>query len=92
MSHPIRNAEIHAFNRAQTFDSDAAHGVEWIAMFYPYKTYPVYFSGRTKAAVIEQAEAMRTDAIEKYEADCIRRAEMSRKAKERKAAKEAAAQ
>ena len=86
MTHPIRNAELHTFERG----TDTGKGAIWIAMFHPYPTYPVFFQGKTEAAAIEAAEAMRTEAIEKHEAACILRQEQSRKAKERAAAKKAA--
>ena len=89
MSHPIRKAEIHTFCRVEETkpNFNPRTGVTFIAMFFPYKTYPMYFSGHSRSDVIAKAEAFRAEAIEKHEADCIRRQELSRKAKERAAKK-----
>lgn len=84
MTHPMRDAPLHTFVR-NGFDDGT--GAEWIAMFHPYRTYPVHFTGTTRAAVIEAAEAMRAEAIEKHEAACIAREEGRRKAAETRARK-----
>ena len=84
MSHPIRKAEIHCFERV----SKNGKGANWFAQFHPYKTYPVIFSGSTFAEVNDKAEKMRREAISKYEADCIARQARKEKAKERKAQEE----
>lgn len=82
MSHPIRKAEIHVWQR-----TEGTNGVQFIARFYPYKTYPVTASGDTEADVVGKMEALRTEAIEKHEADVIRRQEASARMKASKAAK-----
>ena len=81
MVHPIRKAEVHTFRRFE----DTSKGHKWIAYFYPYSVYPVYFSGKTRQEVLNKAETMRAEAIEKHEADCIRRQELARRNKERAA-------
>tara|TARA_R110000851_G_scaffold214111_1_gene366722 strand:+ start:547 stop:807 length:261 start_codon:yes stop_codon:yes gene_type:complete len=84
MTHPIRNAVIHTFKRK---DSDGK-GREWIAQFFPYKIYPVFFSGKTEEDVIDSAEAVRAEAIQKHEADCIRRQDAKEKAAQKRKSKE----
>lgn len=84
MTHPIRKAAIHTFKR----ENGDGNGREWIAQFYPYKTYPVIFSSKTEQGVIDAAEDMRTEAIEKSEAECIRRQEAKEKAAQKRKAKE----
>jgi hypothetical protein len=76
VSHPIRKAEVHTFQR----QNSNGKGREWIAQFYPYSIYPVFFSGPTEDAVTAQAEAMRNEAIDKHEAACIARQEAKAKA------------
>ena len=85
MSHPIRKAEVHTFQR----QNGNGKGREWIAQFYPYSIYPVFFSGPTQDAVTMQAEEMRQEAIDKHEAACIARQDMAAKTKERAAIKRA---
>ena len=86
MSHPIRAAEIHTFQR----QNSNGKGREWIAQFYPYKIYPVFFSGTTEQEVIGTAEEMRAEAIEKHEAQVIARQEAKAKAAAARKAKEQA--
>lgn len=86
MTHPIRDAEIHTFQR----QNSNGKGREWIAQFYPYKIYPVFFSGKTEQEVIDTAEGMRTEAIKKHEAQVIARQEAKAKAAATRKAKEAA--
>jgi|VirMetMinimDraft_7_1064189.scaffolds.fasta_scaffold209435_2 hypothetical protein len=83
--HPIRNATIHVFKRIDAHDG----GSRFVAMFAPYKTYPVFFYGSTENAAVDAAEAMRTDAIYKHEAACIARQENAVRAKAAAAAKRA---
>lgn len=89
MTHPIRDAEIHVFNRMD----GGKGGAEIIARFYPYDTYPVFAHGRTAAEAIAKLEVIRTEAIEKYEKQVIAReaAKVKRAATvaAKKAAKEA---
>ena len=87
MTHPMRHTKIHTFERIRDICEHDETGAEWIAMFHPYRTYPVHFTGATRAAVIEAAEAMRAEAIEKHEAACIAREEGRRKAAETRARK-----
>ncbi|MEO9648805.1 MAG: hypothetical protein ABJ360_22465 [Roseobacter sp.] len=75
----ILNAKIHTFERSDRHDG----GANWIAQFYPYSKFPVTFYGVDEQTVIEKAEAMRTEALQKHEAECARRGE----AKKRKAKK-----
>jgi hypothetical protein len=84
MSHPIRKASIHTFQRV---DSDGK-GCEWIARFHPYKTYPILFSGKTRQEAVDAAETLRAEAIDKHEAQCIHRQKLRKLAAERKSAKE----
>jgi len=81
--HPMRDAELHTFERS----TDSGKGAVWIARFYPYDTYPVFFHGATEADAIKNAEAIRSEAIEKYEAGVIARKEAQKKAAETRARK-----
>jgi len=87
--HPIRNAALHVFQRIDEHDG----GSRFVAMFAPYKAYPVFFQGPTAEAVTQKAEDMRADAIDKHEAACIARQENAARLKaaaaEKKSAKEA---
>lgn len=83
MTHPIRSAAVHTFSRED--GNDGGHA--WLARFYPYSVYPVFFHGETEADVIAQAEALRAEAIEKHEAACIARQEAAEKRKATLAAK-----
>ncbi|WP_299830734.1 hypothetical protein [uncultured Roseobacter sp.] len=85
MTHPIRKAKLHTFERRDLNEG----GANWVGQFYPYKTYPVLFSGVDEQAVIDAAEAMRAEAIEKHEKACIVRQETARRNKERAAKKKA---
>jgi hypothetical protein len=67
IEHPIRKAEVHTFQR-----TDSGKGsVSWLARFYPYSTYPVFFQGSSEEDVILQAETLRTEAITKFERSYI---------------------
>lgn len=84
MSHPIRKAKLHTFERKDLEKG----GVDWIARFHPYSTYPVFFTGKTEDEAVAKAEALRAEAIEKHEQSCINRAKAAaaRAAKKSKAA------
>lgn len=86
MTHPIRDAEIHTFVRRGEFRS----GSNYIARFHPYDTYPVFAHGKTEAEAIAKLEAIRTEAIEKYEKQVIAREEAKAKRAAIVAAKKAA--
>ena len=81
--HPIRKAKIHTFKRQDSEDG----GANWIARFYPYGAYPVFFHGVDEVAAIASAEAVRTEAIEKHEAACIARQKAGEASKQRAADK-----
>lgn len=87
MTHPIRDAELHVYERVDAHDK----GPQFIARLYPYKTYTVFGQGDTYGEAVAQIEALRTEAIEKHEADVIRRQEASQRMKERAANKKAEA-
>ena len=76
--HPIRNAEVHTFQRTD----NGSGTVAWLARFYPYSTYPVFFQGSSEEDVVSQAEALRTEAITKYEKAFIIQQEAKVKRKE----------
>lgn len=81
--HPMRKAQIHTFKRCD----GGYRGVNYIARFYPYDSYPVFFHGETEAEAIASAEALRTEAIDKYEKGIIIRQEAAIKSAETKAKK-----
>jgi len=86
--HPIRDAALHVFERTD----DAAQGPRFMARFYPYSIYPVFFTGPTKDAAIASAEELRAEAIAKHEAAYILKQEAKAKAKAARDAKKEAAQ
>lgn len=51
MTHPIRAAKIHTFERRDSHDG----GANWVGQFHPYKTYPVTFYGVDEQEVLEKA-------------------------------------
>ena len=83
MSHPIRNHTIHVFQRRDGL----AGGTPFIARFHPYDTFPIFFKGATEQAVIDAAEAFRTETIQKHEASVIARQEGQAKARSAREAK-----
>lgn len=86
MAHPIRDAKVHVFQRVDSNEG----GVQFIARLSPYKTYPVISQGGTQEEAVNSLESLRTEAIEKHEADVIRRQEASARAKTKAAEKKAA--
>ena len=83
MSHPIRNHTIHVFQRC---DYETG-GVQFMARFHPYDTFPIFFKGATEQAATDAAEAFRTETIEKHEASVIARQEGQAKARAAREAK-----
>jgi hypothetical protein len=86
--HPFRDAPLHVFERVDTLDG----GANYLARFYPYDTYPVFFSGKNEDAARAQAEAFRADAIAKNEASFITRQAALEKARQTRQAKKDAAE
>jgi len=85
--HPFRDAELHVFGRMD----DGHNGASFIARFWPYETYPVFFPGATEADAQSLAYRFRDEAVAKYEAQFIARQEAIEKARlTREAKKEAA--
>lgn len=82
--HPIRDAAIHIFERSEY----NGQGSRYLARFHPYNAYPVHALGATESEVVAKLETLRTEAIEKHEADVIRRKEAAERMKAKKAAKE----
>jgi hypothetical protein len=76
--HPIRDAEVHTFQRTD----NGSGKVSWLARFYPYNTYPVFFQGSSEEDVVTQAETLRAEAITKYETAYISQQEAKVKRKE----------
>jgi hypothetical protein len=83
--HPIRNAPLHTWARCDENEG----GAQYIAMFAPYASYPMYFKAPTLESVTSAAEDFRTESIQKHEAAVLVRQENKMKAK--LAAREAAA-
>ena len=77
MTHPIRQAEVHVFERCDPLPN----GHRFHAKFYPYKDYPAYFLGDTYEEALKAAEAFRADAIANHEALVISRKEAAAKRK-----------
>lgn len=63
-SHPIRGMSIHVFGRNDI--SDGA-GALFIARFFPYGKFPIFFSGDSAEEARQKAEDFRQDVIEKNE-------------------------
>lgn len=82
--HPMRHAPLHVFQRIDGHEG----GAQFVAMFAPYKNYPVTFYGATEGAATGAAEEMRREAIEKHEAAVIVRQAAKAKAAAKRAAKE----
>ena len=82
--HPFRSLELHTFERKDHNGS----GPRWLAKFYPYTKFLVFFHGDTEADAVAEAEAFRADAIAKHEANyqsrmaAIEKARAARKKKE----------
>tara|TARA_R110000851_G_scaffold135883_1_gene271494 strand:+ start:1231 stop:1506 length:276 start_codon:yes stop_codon:yes gene_type:complete len=76
--HPIRNAEVHTFERKDVGEGTAL----WLARLYPYNTYPIFFQGHSEDDVVAQAESLRAEAISKYEKAYITKQEAKLKRKE----------
>lgn len=85
--HPIRNAPVHVFERRDVQEG----GYRWIAMLYPYRSYPMHFHGPTQEAVLQSVADFKADAIEKHEAKIIARQNALEKARAAKAKKAGAA-
>lgn len=85
--HPFRDAALHVFERV---DSER-YGCSFIARFWPYETYPVFFPGATEADARGSAEAFRAEAIAKHEAAFIAKQEAAAKARASREKKAAAA-
>lgn len=81
--HPFRAAELHTFKRRD----HKTGGVQWIARFHPYDTYPMFWHGETEEAAVGAAEAFRAEAIAKNEANYIAKQKALEKARAAKAAK-----
>lgn len=73
--HPIRNAELHVFRGI-----GSAEG-RFIARFYPYDTYPIFFTAKSETAAREAGENFRSETIEKHEQAFINRAKAIEKAR-----------
>jgi len=87
--HPITEHQIHVFERVN-YDGS---GINAIARFWPYDSFPIFFAGSTPEKAIEAAEKFRAETVEKHEAAYLAResARAAREAaKKAKAAKEPA--
>lgn len=88
--HPMRDAPIHVWGAEYQQDGQA----DYIARFYPYSTYPIFAAGSTPQEAAAKLEAIRTEALTKFEAAYIARQEalaLARVKKAEKAAQEASA-
>jgi hypothetical protein len=83
----MRDAAIHIWTATSLADGQPAY----LARLYPYATYPVFATGQTPEEAAAKLEAIRTEAIEKFEAAYLARQEALATARAKKAAKEAAA-
>ena len=86
--HPMRDAAIHIWTATDPMKNQPAY----LARFYPYSTYPVFATGDTPEEAAAKLEAIRTEAIDRFEAAYIARQEalaLARVKKAEKAAQEA---
>lgn len=84
--HPFRAAALHTFMR----DDEQSGGVLWIARFYPYDVYPIFFHGSTREEAEAAANAFREEQVAKHEAKYIALAKAREARAAARAAKEAA--
>ncbi|MGR3524880.1 MAG: hypothetical protein ACU0CT_02635 [Paracoccaceae bacterium] len=88
--HPMRDAAIHIWTATALAENQPAY----IARLYPYNTYPIFATGETPQEAAAKLEAIRTEALTKFEAAYIARQEalaLARVKKAEKAAQEASA-
>ena len=76
--HPLRDTDIHLFKRMHHNNS----GHEFLAKFYPYKAWPIYFYGPTEKDCTDQAIQFRADALAEHGASFLARLENLKKARE----------
>lgn len=67
--HPIRKAEVHTWGRT----NDTGVGCGYIARFYPYAKWPIFFQGESEVCVISEAEKFRAETLDKYEETYLNR-------------------
>ena len=82
--HPMRDAKIHVWAAEYPTENQPAY----LARMYPYSTYPVFATGESKAEAVAKLEAIRAEALEKFEAAYVARKEALAVARAKKAAKE----
>lgn len=88
--HPMRDAVVHIWTATEPMDNQPAY----LARLYPYSTYPIFATGDTPEEAAAKLEAIRAEAIAKFEAAYIARQEalaVARVKKAQKAAQEASA-
>lgn len=83
--HPIRDMKIHVFGRDGATESE---GVAFVARFFPYGKFPIFFSGCSAEEVRQKAEDFRKCVIEKNEGAYQKRMVALRKARKAKKKKE----
>lgn len=83
--HPMRDAVIHVWEAEYPMENQPAY----IARLHPYNIYPVFATGDSRGEAASKLEALRTEAVEKYEAAYIARQSALKIARAKKAAKEA---
>lgn len=81
--HPMRDAVIHIWTATDPMQNQPAY----IARFYPYNTYPIFTTGDTPQEAAAKLEAIRTEALTKFEAAYIARQEALALARVKKAEK-----
>lgn len=79
--HPIRNAELHIFERVNKSDN----GSDFVARFHPYDTWPVFFKGQTREEAERKAAQFKQECLDKHEVDCIARQQRAEAMRKRKA-------
>lgn len=84
--HPMRDAVVHIWTATDPMLNQPAY----LARLYPYNVYPIFSTGNTPEEAAAKLEAIRTEALTKFEAAYIARQERLAAARAKKAAKEAA--
>lgn len=82
--HPLELAEVHVFKQYPHY---MGKGDKFVARFYPYDKWPIFFHGKTRREVIRSAETFRTTELEKHDNQYQRTVRMRMERLKRKASK-----
>jgi len=77
----MRNVVIHTFKAV----TNSPNADPFISRLYPYSKYPILFKGDTQEEVEQKARDFVDDAVNRHEAEYIRRVERTKNMKKKKA-------